>query len=251
MQEEPLELYKSTEELELPELKKEIPKAYKKVNCPSCNEEIGADNLNLQLNVGKCGSCNAIFSIEEDVKAVMGKQLMKQDIIRPEGIDLFYYKDDLDITINKHLQGLDAVGTFILPSFSFLSIILYFAKGIPVLFPVILTLASLYFIFKAFNYSKRNKTLLNINNRILSIKSHPRNLTKDKSYNSGEIDQVYIKHAADGSGYYSIHMIINGIEGQKHEKLLTVNSLSKAKFLEQEIERYLGIEDRKVPESIV
>jgi hypothetical protein len=46
-------------------------------------------------------------------------------------------------------------------------------------------------------------------------------------------------------------MIINGLEGQKHEKLITVNTLSKAKYLEQEIERYLQIEQRVVPEATV
>ena len=50
-------------------------------------------------------------------------------------------------------------------------------------------------------------------------------------------------------GYYTIHMIINGLEGQKHEKLMTVKTLSKAKYLEQEIERYLKISDREVPEA--
>lgn len=251
MREEPLEIYKPAEELELMDLNEESTKKFKKVSCPSCNDEVSADNLNLQSNVAKCGSCNAIFSIEKEVKSVMSKQLVKQELIRPEGIDLFYYKDDLDITVNKHLQGFDAGGLIMFPSFAFLAIILYIAKGIPVLFPALFILASLYFIYKAFNYSKKNKTFININNRILSIKSRPKNLTKDKSYSSEEIDQLYIKHATDGSGYYTILMIVNAIEGQKHEKLLTINTLSKAKFLEQEIERYLGIEDRKVPEANV
>jgi hypothetical protein len=46
-------------------------------------------------------------------------------------------------------------------------------------------------------------------------------------------------------------MIINSLEGQIHEKLITINTLSKAKYIEQEIERYLKIEDRNVPEADV
>jgi hypothetical protein len=98
-----------------------------------------------------------------------------------------------------------------------------------------------------FNYSKRNKIHININSRILRIEYRPKNLRRDKSYAIDEIDQLYVK--PNSSGYYTIFMAVNGIEGQKHVQLLSVNTLSKAKFLEQEIERYLSIEDKKIPEA--
>ena len=62
-------------------------------------------------------------------------------------------------------------------------------------------------------------------------------------------DRLYLKPSADGIGI-SIHMIINGLDGQKHVKLITINTISKAKYLEQEIEKYLNIIDREVPEGI-
>ncbi len=248
--EELLEQYKPAEELKLREIKKELPKVFKKVCCPSCEEEVNADNLNLQNNVAKCGSCNVIFSIEEEVESVKTKKEIKQEFIRPEGIDLFYYKDDLDITVQQHIQGLDAFGVIILPVLAAFSILIYFAKDISIYFPIAFTLGALYFIYKAFNYSN-NKTYIDINNKFLSIKYRPKNLRKDKTYTAFEIDQLYIKHAVDGSGYYTVSMIINSLDGQKHEKLITVNTLSKAKFLEQEIEQYLNIEDKKIPEANV
>jgi len=52
-----------------------------------------------------------------------------------------------------------------------------------------------------------------------------------------------------GTYYLDIYVIVNGSNGQKHQKLLSVNTLTKAKYLEQEIENYLGIKDRKVLES--
>ena len=64
-----------------------------------------------------------------------------------------------------------------------------------------------------------------------------------------KIDQLYLKPSQEMPGHYNIHMVINGMEGQKHERLMKVSSLSKAKYLEQEIENYLGIENRAVPES--
>jgi len=45
-------------------------------------------------------------------------------------------------------------------------------------------------------------------------------------------------------------MIINGPDGQKLMRLLhPLSSPSKAKYLEQEIEKYLGIIDRDVLEA--
>ena len=250
MMKQPEEQYKPAEKLELKNIKKEFPKVFKKVHCPSCEEEVNADDLNLQNSMAKCGSCNVIFSIEEEVESVKTKKEMKQEIFRPEGIDLFHYNDDLDITIQHHIQGIDAFGLIFLPALAFFSFVLHFAKGIPLFFPVIFTLGALFFIYRALNYSN-NKTYIDINDRFLNIKSRPRHFKKDKTFDANEIDQLYVRHAVDGSGYYSIYIIINGIDGQKHEKLITVNTLSKAKYLEQEIERYLNIEQRLVPEATV
>ncbi len=153
MKKQPVDQYKPAEKLELEQIKKEFPKVFRKINCPSCKQDIPADHLNLQNSLAKCGNCNVIFSIEEEVKTVQTKEEMKQEVFRPEGIDLFYYKDDLDITVQQHIHGVDAAGLFLLPTIALFSILLYFAKGIPILFPVLFTLGSLYFIWKGLNYS--------------------------------------------------------------------------------------------------
>ena len=45
-------------------------------------------------------------------------------------------------------------------------------------------------------------------------------------------------------------MIVNEPTGQKHIELISnVDSRSKAKYIEQEIEKYLGIKDRRVPDE--
>lgn len=248
--EQPMKQYKTAEKLELKEIKEDFPVVFNKVYCPSCEAEVTAENINLQHMVAKCGSCNVVFSIEDEVESLKTKKEMKQEVFRPEGIDLFYFKDDLEITIQQHLHGLDLFGVIILPTFSFLSILIYFAKDIPIVIPFLLSLGAIYFIYKAFNYTN-NKTYIDINSKFLSIKYRPKNLKKDRTYAVDEIAQLYLKHAVDGSGYYTINMIIDGLEGQRHEKLLTANTLSKAKYLEQEIERYLNIENTEVPDANV
>ncbi|PHN03901.1 hypothetical protein [Flavilitoribacter nigricans] len=251
MTNQPEEQYKPAEKLELGAIETQaFPKVFKKVSCPSCEEEVQANNLNLQNSMAKCGSCNAIFSIEEEVASVKVQKDMKQEFIRPEGVDLFYFKDDLDITVQQHIQGLDAFGIFFAPMSAIFALLIYVAKGISVLYPVFFAIITLYFLYRVLNYS-RNKTYIDINSKYLSIRSRPKNFKKDRTYAANEIDQLYLKHSGDGMGYYTIHMIVNGVEGQTHEKLLTLNTLSKAKYVEQEIERYLNIEDRAVPEANV
>ena len=242
--------YKPIEKLELGVLKEELPKLFQKVSCPSCEQEVIADNLNLQSSVAKCSNCNVIFSIEKEVESVKLKKEIKQEIFRPEGIDLFYFKEDLDITVQQHVQGLDAYGIVFFPSLAFLSLLVFFGDKhtMSPFIPIAFVLGSLYYLYKVLNYSK-NKTYITVNSKSLSIKSRPKNFKKDKNYDASDIDQLYLKLAGDGSGYYTIYMILDSLEGQKHQKLLTVNTLSKAKYLEQEIERYLQIEDRVVPEA--
>ncbi len=246
------EQYKPTKKLELPNLENELPKVFQKINCPSCQSEVNADNLNLEKSVAKCGGCNAVFSIEEELKHVKKNIEVKQEFFRPEGIDLFFYKDDLNITVQQAMTALDAIGLFSLPLFSFLTTAIYLKKApFPFWVPVLFALGSIYFIYKAFNYSKY-KTYIDINSNQMSIRSQPKNFKKDKTIPTIDIDQLYIKHhVAEGSNYATIFMIINKPSGQIHEKLVTVKNLSKAKYLEQEIERYLHIKDRKVLESNV
>ena len=246
MMDQPKKQYKEASKLELKEIKKDSPKEFKKIQCPSCHGEINADHLNLQNIIAKCGSCNVIFSIEKEVESLKTKNEMKQDIFRPEGIELFHFKDDLEITVKQHIQGWDAFGIIFAPFLAAFTIFIYFTKGCPAFIPISLTLGALYFIYKAFNYSKY-KTFIDINDKYLNIYHRPKNLRKDQSYEASEIDQLYLKYAPDGQ--LGVYMIINGLKGQQHRKLINVNTISKAKYLEQEIERYLNIEDRKVPEA--
>ena len=248
MKHEPFEEYKPADKFELEDLQENAEKVFKKISCPSCKKDIPASNFNLEKDVAKCSSCNVIFSIEEDMKSVKIKKEVRNETLRPEGIDLFYYKGDLDITVQQHIYGAEAALIGFTPFVAILSLFLYFDKGnIPVLAPIALSLLAIFYLYKAYSY-KNYKTYIDINNRHLTIKSRPKNFKTDKQFDSNDIDQVYIKF---GEGGYQVHVLVNGLEGQKHERLLTVKTISKAKFLEQEIERYLNIEDRKVPEANV
>jgi len=239
--------YKPIEKLDLKDLSKDTSKVFKKVNCPSCDSEVVADNINLNNATAKCGNCNSIFSIEGDIEDIKTKKSTATEILRPEGIDLFFYKDEMEITIQEKTKGWEALWAMILLFIGGFSIALHLKK--PSTFAVALGIISLismlYFIYEWVTYSKY-RTFIDINQRQVNFKSRPKNIKKDKSFSSDEIDQLFVNNSADGMGHFTIHMLVNAPEGQKQVKLVTVNSLPKAKYIEQEIERYLGLEDRPI-----
>ena len=250
---EPIKKYKLAEKLELPKIKKEFPKVFKKIHCPSCANEVGMENVTLENSLAKCSECQVIFSIEEEVASLKNKSEMKQEIFRPEGIDLFYYKDDLEITLEGQVNPWDILGLILFLGGTGLGIPFYLFEGMPILFLLVAIFGTFFFIFRLINY-KKNKTYIDINDQSLSVKHRPNNLKKDRTFLAEDIDQVYLKYSTTqgtmkGTFYIDIYVIINGSNGQQHQKLLSVNTLTKAKYLEQEIEKYLGIEDRKVLEA--
>lgn len=240
--------YKPAEKLKLREFEDGFPKVFKSVECPSCRERVNATDINLDKSLAKCSNCHVLFSIEEEVAQVLQKEDVKQTYLRPEGIEMFSYKGELDFTMSQTIQGVDLFVLLILPMLSVFAILLTVLKGFTLFVTLPMTLASIYYIYKWITYSK-HKLHVDINQETLSVRYRPNNFKKDKTYRTSDIDQLYLVHAPDGTGYYRIKMVVNGVEGQKHVSLLTATTLAKAKYLEQEIERYLKIEDRKVDEA--
>jgi len=80
-------------------------KAYHKVICPSCNDELSVDNVELKTEMGKCSSCDVIFSISNEIKSIKPEKEKRTEFLRPDGIDLFFFKDEMDITVRDHMGG--------------------------------------------------------------------------------------------------------------------------------------------------
>lgn len=244
--------YKDYKKLKLEKLAIEKQQDFHKITCPSCQNEILATDLNINDKIAKCGECNIVFSFQETVNNLFTNQKkIKQEIIRPEGIDMFYFKEELDFTIQQPYSILEGIlGGVGIPC-ALLFIVLAFLK--PGLFPIVVAaifmLISAYPIYSWITHAK-NKIFVSINERFLTIEWRPKKWNKDQQFEKRDIDQLYVYRNAS-TGYYEVGMIINGIEGQKRVRLIPgLDSLSKARYLEQEIEKHLGIIDREVLEEI-
>ena len=240
---EPIEKYK----LELKELPKLAVQPYTKITCPSCQKDLPADHLNINDKIAKCGECHVVFPFHETVAQFdINKKKFKQELIQPEGIDISYFRNEMDISIQQS-GGWGWVLFFVVFLAAIMTFVFFKGKA-SFWFPAITWLLTLYPLVNLVNQSK-HKIFVNIDDYYVTIKWRPKNFMKDRSYNVQEIDQLYV-HQVPDTGLYNLFMIVNTPEGQKHVKVIPmVGSLSKARYIEQEIERHLGITDRVVLEE--
>jgi len=251
---DPLKEYKYKEKLELPKV--ELESEVQKINCPSCANPVSADNLNIQTNIAKCNHCEGIFSIDKYVEKLSNQNNFSQEILRPEGVELTYFQDELDISVEQPWGDFEKIFMSLFPFF-LIMITSGFVEGFsptPIAKAGLITIwiASIIGYFAYFFIRKRHKIYFHIDDQYLSIERRPRKFIKDKKFPIQEIDQVYIKSIVSSSGAKGagIFMIVNDVKGQKKVELIkSVSSRTKAKFIEQEIEKYLGITDRRVPDE--
>ncbi|MFK8009304.1 MAG: IBR domain-containing protein [Saprospiraceae bacterium] len=242
MDHKPMEKYK----LKLKNLSLEPKPEFKRIKCPSCDSVIPADNLNINDKIAKCNSCDIVFPFHENISDLLSLTKPKQEVIRPEGIEIFEYQDELELTIHQPITLFDVIPLIIISFITFLLTIAFFTKGIPIYVPMISWTLAMFPIYNLFQ-RKHHKIYFNIDEEYLHIKWRPKKWTRDRKFHIKDIDQIYVKTI---HGHNSLYMITNGPEGQKHTKLFTqIMSLSKARYLEQEIEKHLGVADREVPEE--
>ena len=234
--------------LKLKNLSKELPLGYKNIHCPSCHNELPADNLNINDKIGKCHHCNVVFSFQGEIKEMLSLTEPKQEVIRPEGIDLFHFQDELEISIGQPFTPLEAIALSILPTVAFFLTMISIKQGLTFMWAGLFWVISGLLFYILLNRNK-HKIFINVDNERLDIQWRPKKMMKDKSFSIGEIDQIYVKKNVSTGGI-GLNMIVNGESGQKHVTLIAgLKSFTKARYLEQEIERHLGLKDQKVIEE--
>ncbi|MFK7806794.1 MAG: hypothetical protein AB8F74_03240 [Saprospiraceae bacterium] len=244
MENKEIEKYK----LELKNLSLESAPGFKTINCTSCSKPLPSENLNINDKIAKCNDCNIVFSFEQEITDLQKQGKRKTEILRPEGIDIFRFQEDLDISIKQPLTAIEIIAISLLPFLTLIFTLLFWKEKVSFIYPAINWLLMFLLAADLFNRSN-HKVHLSVGEKFLSIKWRPKKMSKDKYYPVDEIDQIYTTLIP--GNHISIFMILNKTEGQKHVKLLSgLDNLSKARYLEQEIEYHLGIEDRKVPEEL-
>ena len=219
------------------------------VNCPSCDTPPAIDQINIHDKIAKCENCATVFSFEQEVKdlAQINEAAIEENIVRPVGIEKSYFHDELELTMTQPTGGAWIAFAVMLAFFAGLFYLVSIKKGMSMYVPAGFLSFALFFFYKYWN-KPNEKIYTTVDENFLSVHYRPKNFVRDKSIPISEIEQLYVKTIA--SNYYSLYAVTNSSEGQKHVKVIQyIETRYNARYLEREIEKHLGIEDRRLPEE--
>ncbi len=234
--------------LELPELDfLDSKEKSTKVSCPSCDAAVPVKNINIHDHVGKCEQCDSIFSIEAQIEHL--KQKTKNELLKkPKGLEVFKFGNEVEFSLNQPLHLGEVLGVALIP---FISLVLTipWLTGAASFIPALVSWSiALLFIVNALTIRwQKLFFIIDKQRKKFDIVRKPRKLFKNASYDLSEIEQFYVSKPAD----YALTMVVNTQDGHKHINLVSgFKKVSEARYLEQELEEHLGIENKKVPEEV-
>ncbi|MDX2097614.1 MAG: hypothetical protein SFW36_07540 [Leptolyngbyaceae cyanobacterium bins.59] len=226
------------------------------LKCQNCGSDISAEDINVNLMIAKCTACNAVFSFADrfDIENVY-QPYQKPQVDRPASMSVDHRGSDLII-----------VRKWFTPVFFFLLFFALFWNGItwtivsaillsrqwPMLLFLSLHICVGLGILYAALTNLLNSTEIRVDRQQIRIVHGPLPVLGNCTIPVHEINQIYCKqkisHTRNGvSITYEVYALTNGKEGQKRKALVTgLPNPEDALFLEQEIEKFLRIDDRPI-----
>ncbi len=213
--------------------------------CKNCNTEIGATNTDPNDQLIICPTCEVVYQATGEGDRLAS--FKPSDRKLPSKMSVEVLNDELIIT--RRWIGLLPVA--LLSITSFMLIFGLFFSEVHTLEFVINPLTWLMFGVWYFSLSRVvNSTVVRITPQHLMVKQGPLPLRRNTHLNAQDIKQLYVKQHVQrnrkgNTTTYQVHLTDRN--GQHKELVSGLERPEQALFLEQEIERYLGIKDRSMP----
>lgn len=233
------------------------------LTCPNCNHFISAIDINIDKTIAKCSNCSHVFDFSENIKAgYKPLDFSRPGMMIPEGLEVLRLRSELDIEVNwfktsskagfASMMFFTLVWNLVLLPFVLssilsgqLQILLFAAVHILVGVTLLYNLAAMFL----------NTSQILVNEDYIEFSTFPLRLpwAKKTRYSAKKVKQIYVSKYVSSStngvsNYaYALYAIMDN--GQK-VKLLDKMNLETQLYLEQEIERFLKIKDRRVPGGI-
>jgi len=227
------------------------------IHCSNCDHEIEHADINIDKAIAKCSNCNNVFSFEEEVRDVR----QRPEIFMPEGIEMMEFMSELDIRykwrhakpMNGFLMAFTIIWNVMLLPFILMAIasgqwvvLLGISAHLAVGVGLIMHMITTFF----------NSTYLIVDEHEIIVEHAPIRLpffVKDQYINVESVEQLYVKKytssKTNGRPNYAYAVHVKKNTGDDIRLLKGFTSKDKALYIEQEIERYLGILDRRVEEE--
>ncbi len=234
----------------------------RKLSCPGCEKEIFYKDINIEKAIAKCSNCHTVFSFEEEELSGPPKRpgdirLKEEIFIIPKGIEMYTILSELNIEMTWRHTGSKFILTFglfwnaILLPFIFIAIF----AGEPMIF---LFISAHLAVGIGFGYACLsilfNKTYISADEYGLRITHSPFTwFHKQHDIPADQIKQLFVKKYTNGStngqpNYaYSLNIILKN--GEEIKLMKGINKPIPARYLEQEIEKFMNIKDARVAEE--
>lgn len=224
-----------------------------KLNCPECGAEIPADNINLDRMVAKCRECNAVFGFG-DLFGTASDAPAQARLAVPRPANLQIEQDGANLIFTRKWFS---------PTYIFLAIFALFWNGFMAVWFGIAIISRIWpmaifgtlhgVIGVAVAYiavaGLVNSTLVRVGMGEIEVSHSPLPWFGKRHLETTGIAQLYSKQVSHSSRQrtsqtYEVHLATR--DGRQVKLLSGLESSEQALFLEQEIERYLGVEDQAV-----
>lgn len=223
-----------------------------KIYCPDCNAAVEAGDINIFDKIAKCGACNNVFSYAQHVSISEIQQQERVSIGKPK-----------NFVVERSSYGLQIVRSWFTPMVIFLTFFCIVWNGFMAAWFITAIKSKQYFmvlfgslhgvvglgLFYGVLAGYINKTYIRISNGSINITHRPLPWLGRKNIPRQDLKQLYsketIRQGKNGQYYrYYVEAITN--KGENIRLIGNLDSSEEALFIEQEIEKYLKIEDQSV-----
>jgi hypothetical protein len=220
--------------------------------CESCGEPVAAADINMQLGMAKCVPCDSLFSIAMQV-ALAERPLPIVGVPRSIRVDNF----GTELRLSRRWFNSGAFGLLIFTLFlsgfvgAFVGMLIQgFVRGAPppllsliLIAPFLVITLSLAYITLAMFL---NKTVVVATSSSLTTSHGPLMLRRSVSVDVADVEQVFVKRSVPNNSEATYEVWARMADDEDHELIADIPDFKAARYIEQEIERFLGLPDLPV-----
>lgn len=227
-----------------------------KLNCPECAAEIPSNNINLDRMVAKCRECNAVFGFGDQLDSSEQQSLTRMPVPRPANLQIEHDGAYLRFTRRWFSVVYIMLGIFALFWNGFMAVwfgIAIISRIWPIaIFGTLHATIGLVIAYIAVA-GLVNSTLIRVGMGEIEVSHSPLPWFGKRRIETAGIAQLYSKEVSSRSRQrttlsYEVHLATQ--DGCQIKLLAGLDGSEQALYLEQEIERYLGLKDQAVRSEI-
>ncbi len=228
-----------------------------KITCRACHADVPSDDLNIELAIAKCARCGDVFGFADEV-ANRAPVRKRAPIPTPKGIEVVDNGGEIVLSRRWFSVAYFFFAFFCLVWNGFLVIWYGLAlsagdAALPMLLIPLLHVAAgvglSYFTLCGFV----NTTHITVRQGRLHVKHGPLPWPGGRSIETMTLDQLFCAkkvHRSRKGGTSTSYLLKAQTRSGDTLKLLTLHDETQALFLEQRLERVLGIQDRPMPDEL-